>query len=55
MLQLSPKVVNTGFGFCIPDESGSFLQAKIGWIKSVMEAEEGEAFALLRVMQWIAN
>lgn len=40
-----------GFGCCLRDDRDSFIQPHTGWLDSMMEVQEGEAFALLAALR----
>lgn len=42
-----------GFGMCIRDHEGNFVQAKTMWIDSNLEGKVGEAMGLMYAIRWI--
>lgn len=45
----------TGFGLCLRGQAGQFLLAKMDFTQPILTVMEGEAFALLLGLKWLAD
>lgn len=45
----------TGFGFCLRDHDGNFIQAKTMLVNQLLPVQVGEAMGLLYALEWVAE